>query len=696
MPVPLDWVEMCGIAGIMRFTPGETAPPLLPVEWIRTLDESVKHRGPDGHGVLVDRVFRRAVAGTDEVAGTAAGWLDVALIHRRLSIIDIEGGAQPMVDPPVVGGLRGEAELTPLADDALAVVFNGCIYNHRELRAELIAGGAKFQTDHSDTEVLLHGYRAWGERMPERLEGMFAFVIWDRARGILLHGRDRAGEKPLFSSGMSSRDADPTFVFASTSGGLIRWRQQFDAGFDASILHMSTPEWVEYGSYEHPVFDSPRTIAPGVGGLRIYHAVLARGFGSRFQRPATRDRNRTAPAFIDELVGKAVAERLEADVPLGCLLSGGVDSSIVAAHASRLSPGLRTFCVRMPDSRYDESEWAQAVADALGTKHTTLECEARPLEDLELLIGNIGKPFGDSSLLPTYWLCEAVRRDVKVALSGDGGDELFGGYERQRAALQFGGIWPALECLPAGLFEHTHPRSKWNKLARLIRAAQGTGYSDLVAIFPHEMRWQLWGEPRPSRGEMEEWRAGKGGRDWPVDPLRVDFDVGLREDLLRKVDAASMAVGLEVRAPLLSRDLVEAAFRTPLDILMPPTAFGGRRLKGLLKDALRLHLPDRLIDRPKAGFAIPIGEWFRSDYGGLGTAIRDVLASVDPWPSVTAACPLNLGFCRRILEEHMSGRRDHGQRLYALLVLHIWDRWLRRVGGLADGAGMAGSSAQNA
>jgi asparagine synthase (glutamine-hydrolysing) len=182
---------MCGIAGIMRFTPGETPPPLLPVEWIRALDESVKHRGPDGRGVLVDRVFRPA----DAAGNSVAGWLDVALIHRRLAIIDLEGGAQPMVDPPVPGGLRGDAELTPLADDALAVVFNGCIYNHRALRAELIAGGATFSTDHSDTEVLLHGYRAWGEKLPERLEGMFAFVIWDRGAGGVVCGQGRGGRE---------------------------------------------------------------------------------------------------------------------------------------------------------------------------------------------------------------------------------------------------------------------------------------------------------------------------------------------------------------------------------------------------------------------------------------------------------------------------------------------------------------------
>jgi asparagine synthase (glutamine-hydrolysing) len=635
------------------------------VEWIRALDESVKHRGPDGRGVLVDRVFRPA----DEAGNSVAGWLDVALIHRRLAIIDIEGGAQPMVDPPVPGGLRGEAELTPLADDALAVVFNGCIYNHRALRAELIAGGATFSTDHSDTEVLLHGYRAWGEKLPERLEGMFAFVIWDRGRGEWFAARDAVGEKPLFCD-MKLRKHDTVWMAASTESACAVLRSKLGAPEHADLF-----SYISFGVSRREGSVGLRT-PPGLT-RRLDSSCRERVWkrhvvdtGER-EFPIRSGARRLDASALDALIGQAVRDRLEADVPLACFLSGGVDSSLVAAHAREYRPDLRTFCVRMPDSRYDESPWAAAVARELSVHHTTLDCDPQPLDDLQRLIAHIGRPFGDSSLLPTYWLCKSVASHARVALSGDGGDELFGGYERYAAAL-----WPeelklALAHIPITLLDERNPKSVRSKLARLVRACRHSGYSELLRLFPGELGDELF--------DMPDWGDEPDGGHWPTDPLFDDFETSLPSDMLRKVDAASMAAGLEVRAPLLASQVIQAAFDTPLDVLMPPTPFGGRRLKGLLKDALRLHLPDRLIDRPKSGFAIPIGEWFRWDYGGLRTAICDVLDSTDPWPSVTAECPLNLAFCRRILAEHLSERRDHGQRLYALLVLHIWDRWLRSV-----------------
>jgi len=669
---------MCGIAAIMRFTPGETPPPPLPLEWIRAMDERVKHRGPDGHGVLLDRIFRPS-EGHD---GSEAGWIDVALIHRRLAVIDLEGGVQPMVDPPVPGGLRGETALTPMAEGALAVVFNGCIYNHRELRAELIAGGAKFQTDHSDTEVLLHGYRAWGEKLPERLEGMFAFVIWDRARGEWFTSRDDAGEKPLFCDVKARRD-ETVWIASSTASACAAMR-----GLLGAFEHAELFDHIRFGSVHRAARAGLCTPPASSRRLdfqcreQIWNREIVPTGHAEF--PIRSGAESLDAGSLDQLIERAVQRRLEADVPLACFLSGGVDSSLIAAHARQFRPDLRRFCVRMPHARYDESPWAAAVAQELGVNHTTLDCEPRPLEDLERLVAQIGRPFGDSSLLPTYWLSKAVAPHARVALSGDGGDELFGGYERYVVAL-----WPdefklAMAHLPAGLFESGNPKSARSKLARLIRACRGHGYSDLLSIFPGELGRELF--------DLPDWEDEPDGGYWPPDPLYEDFETTLPGDMLCKVDAASMAAGVEVRAPLLAPEIVRAAFDTPLDVLMPPTPFGGRRIKGLLKDALRLHLPDRLIDRPKSGFAIPIGDWFRSDYGGLRSAISDVLASSDPWPEVSRACPLNLAFCRRILEEHLAGRRDHGQRLYVLLVLHIWDRWLRSVG--RPGAKSGSSSAE--
>jgi asparagine synthase (glutamine-hydrolysing) len=633
---------MCGIGSIVRFTRGETAPPLLPARWIRALDSGIEHRGRDGSGVMLDRVK------------VPQGWIDVALVHHRLSILDHAGGAQPMVDPPALGGLSGESELTRLEPDALAVVFNGCIYNHRELRRELAARGARFQSDHSDTEVLLHGYRLWGRELPERLEGMFAFVIWDRRCGDVFAARDRAGEKPLVSAraelayGWVSIHASTESAVAMTmaaAGGECSW-----SGVGPSV---------RMGWSEGPLVGGGR-------GIRGGEAANGDAIASYWQASADRRGGALHSEHVDALVGQAVAERLDADVPLACLLSGGVDSSLVAAHAKRLKPDLKTFCVRMPEARYDESGHAAAVAKHLGTDHTTLECDARPVEDLERLIGQMGVPFGDSSILPTYWVCKAVREHARVALSGDGGDELFGGYERYVVALWPDEVKQAIAALPTGVMEGAHPKSRVAKLARLAKACRGAGYGDLLAIFP-------------------SWLGGaeRSAAIWPVDPLREDFDGELPGDILRKVDTASMAAGVEVRAPLLATAIIEAAFATPLDVLMPRRALGGRRLKALLKDALARHVPRGLFERPKSGFAIPIGAWIREDFGGLGTAVGDVVHSASPWATGEELAWLDGAMRRRLWDEHQSGRRDHGARLFQMLTLHFWDRWKCGLGSAA-------------
>lgn len=643
---------MCGIGCILRFIPGNEPPPPLPRAWIAALDAGLIHRGPDGQGVFLDR------------ARAAGGWVDVALVHRRLSILDHAGGAQPMVDPP------RPTENSSVPERTLAVVFNGCIYNHRALRRELEASGAVFRTDHSDTEVLIHAYRAWGREMPRRLEGMFALAIWDRKAAELFIARDRAGEKPLevFSAASGTQTVH---VISSTHAGVIRvatamsMRVQHDV---EGMLRLSSSAQIESGKDSGPML-RPRRSLPG-RWLRVIpedsgvQEKLNANFGV-FWTPPTRASGSPTPAELDAQIRSAVAERLEADAPLACLLSGGVDSSLIAAHARLARPELKTFCVRMPDAAYDESRFAEAVAAHLRTDHVTLDCHPRPLEDLERLIGEMGVPFGDSSLLPTYWLCRAVGEHAKVALSGDAGDELFGGYERYVVAL-----WPwwaraAAALLPPSLLHAPNPKSRRSKLARLSRAARGAGYADVVDIFD-----------AATRGE-----GNAGVRDriaWPPDPLREDFGESLRTDILRKVDSASLSAGVEVRAPLLATALLEAAFSSPLDALMPPLGLGRRRLKGLLKDALALHVPPALFQRPKSGFALPLGRWIREDYGGLGTAIGDAVHSAEPWRTPGWEW-LNAKLRRTLWDEHRRGKHDHAQRLFQILTLHMWDRWLHAV-----------------
>lgn len=331
----------------------------------------------------------------------------------------------------------------------------------------------------------------------------------------------------------------------------------------------------------------------------------------------------------------------------------------------------------MPDERFDESAAATETAEHIGIEHHVLECDPHPAEDLVMLIEQMGLPFGDSSLLPTYWVSKAARAHVKVALSGDGGDELFGGYRRHTIAPVLNKWHRLLGMIPASLLDRRVAGSKATYLARLATAARFGGYDELLAIFPTpDLRRLVPSIDGETIGHHRFHRVD--------DPLRRDFTHYLPDDLLRKTDTASMAVGLEVRAPFLAKELVEAAMRTPLDVLMP----NGER-KGLLKQVARKYLPDHIVDRPKQGFAIPIGEWFRIDYGGMRQLLHDHINSSDPFPGLgDAGVEISMGFVRTMMREHDAAGersinpwhgRDHSQRLYMVLVLSIWAKWLDRV-----------------
>lgn len=730
---------MCGIAAILRIhDPADGDPPphyaCIPEAWLDVLDASIKHRGPDGAGRFRDRVVRSD--------GTV---VDVALVHRRLSIIDHAGGWQPMVHvrrsgkepergpgaslglgaaadlesqspglrPGLVsesirdglvaptrfvedriGGrpegigvidLTGEVEPVPEglagARDVVAVTFNGCIYNHRELRAELEACGHRFGSDHSDTEVLVHGWREWGLGIQDRLDGMYAVLVWDRAQARIAWGRDLVGEKPIYLE-----NEPKLYQFCSSPCPTLivppkpPYRPSREAGW---WIKQGVHRWLPNSQFDLPprrweqtkLWEHRDTTLPTMKRAKAPH-----------REPSLPQRAHESGLRLNAaelLIERAVISRLEADVPLGVFLSGGIDSGLIAAVAKRHRPDLKTFTVRMPDPRYDESDAALETARHLGTDHATLECEPRPADDLIMLIEQLGLPFGDSSLLPTYWVAKAAREHVKVALSGDGGDELFGGYRRHTITPELNRWRRVLRLIPDRLLDRRRPGSRSTYLARLAVAARHLGYADLLAIFPtpdlQNLIRSIDGEPV----ESAEFRDVE-------DPLRHDFMHYLPDDLLRKTDTASMAVGLEVRAPFLARELVDAALRTPLELLMP----GGER-KGLLKRVARQYLPASIVDRPKQGFAIPVGEWFRTDFGGMRTLLRDHLESAEPFPGLAeAGLELDLGFVRRMLREHDDAGggglspwrgRDHSQRLYMLLVLSIWCRWLVGLG--ADGLG---------
>lgn len=734
---------MCGIAGIVRTTPSGEAARGIPDEWVRTLDERIAWRGPDDAGLFYD------------FAHTAEGQtIEVLLIHRRLAIIDLEDGAQPMVsevgggDGSADGGVDGEV-------DRLAVVFNGCLYNHRELRAALEDRGHRFVTDHSDTEPLLHLYRhrrglvrshrrvaddgAAGDagddalRKAERtlgvLEGMFAYAVWDRRAARVVLGRDRHGEKPLWIS----RRRDGVLVFASTiaavealhdvlgwdgveslrgSNGAERGRGAADRLDVSACVDWFGLGWssergpqrgiVALGPGEELVIEAEREEALGplrsfalallilpfaipvlvvaatllvlVGGviwlgaalpyllillLPLPASVVLRAFGKPSPRKLVQ-REVELVNTADRLINEAVRGMLEADVPLGLFLSGGVDSSLVTHYACRHAGALPAFCVRMPDEAYDESSYARMAAEVCGADLHLIDPPTDVLGDLERLVALIGAPFADSSLLPSWWLCRGASEHVKVALSGDGGDELFLGYERQRVAGMLHWAGPLIALLPTRLFDRSDPKSRSAKIARLIEASRGAGYVDLVAVFPAPMRRRLLGGP---------WRGALAAGEEPLQAHAFDRLHYLAGDLMLKTDTAGMAAHLEVRAPLLHPSVSDFATGLPAKDAM----LGGER-KGLLRALARRHFDAALIDRPKMGFALPIGRWFREDYGGLRTTLHDAMSSARGFGEAGEVIGLRMDRVRAMVEEHQSGAADHGQRLFLLLTLALWAR----------------------
>jgi asparagine synthase (glutamine-hydrolysing) len=689
---------MCGIAGIIRIhDPKDGAPPppleAIPEAWLDILDESIKHRGPDGQGRFRDRAVR------DD--GTI---VDVALVHRRLSIIDHEGGHQPMVHD----GSRLREDLTYQPGDTpiiasevepdlplVAVVFNGCIYNHRELREELEAKGHVFETDHSDTEVLVHGWREWSSKLTDRMDSMHAAAIWKRERAEFELSRDLIGQKPLYAFEVSTNLKSHIFSSEpSTIRHLVKTvyprGNKIDIGYD--ILTCDMDIWLRFGwGYDMQAYDGKEIANNETAKLLTYEAcdfnppVPEAMYIRSMLEPCNELCSDDLPErgsfeltveTTDSLIQNAVTSCTDADVPMSLLLSGGVDSGLLAGVSAKLGIDITAVTVRMPDPRYDESEAATEIAKHTGLKHQIIDCDPEPADDLTRLIHQLGLPFADSSLLPTYWACKAASEVSKVAIGGDGGDELFAGYSRHTVSCNNLSLKFAALILPWKALPSRDPKSASSKLGRLLRASMHLGYPELLSIYDTEMLTELMGGPKGMGANLFD----SGSIDLPA----YDFLYYLPQDLLRKADTASMAMPIELRAPLLSRSITTACLATSLDVLMPK----GQR-KGLLKQVARKYLPDHIVDRPKQGFAIPIGEWFRTDYGSMRTLLYDHLESADPFPGLAeAGVAINMDFVRKMLSQHDAAGeksinpwhgRDHSQRLYMLLVLSIWSKWLASI-----------------
>ena len=641
---------MCGLAGFWQRHAATTD--LVPVA--QTMADRIAHRGPDDSGVW-----------TDEQAG-------VALAHRRLSIVDLSAaGHQPMLS----------------ASGRYVLAYNGEVYNHLDLRAELQAvGSAPTWRGHSDTETLLACIEAWGVEVTlKRSVGMFAFALWDRQARTLVLARDRAGEKPLYYGWQGD-----TFLFGSELKAL-RAHPAFNASVDRGAVALLL---------RHNYIPAPYSIHQGIFKLPPGTWLEVASRGSDLQPQAywslaeVAERGTANPfsgsdaEAVDELarlLGKAVAGQQVADVPLGALLSGGIDSSLVTSLMQAQSTRrVRTFTIGFDEKAYDEATHARAVAAHLGTEHTELRLSANDaLGLIPQLPSMYDEPFADSSQLPTHLVMKLARHHVTVALSGDAGDEFFGGYNRyflgpttwrrigwMPASLRRA-LGSAMTAVPAHTVNHlaaplarrlglAQPGDKAHKLGRRLRQLESIDdlYVSLVTEWPDSASMVVGGHIPPNLLEARE--------GWPSlqDPvarmMALDGLTYLPDDILTKVDRASMAVSLETRAPFLDRDVMEFAWRLPMHMKLRDG-----RGKWILRQLLDRYVPRALIERPKMGFGIPLDQWLR---GPLRDWAGDLLSAerleregfLDASPIVTA------------WNAHQAGDASYGYRLWSVLMFQAW------------------------
>lgn len=613
---------MCGIAGVV-VAPGQRPPP----PWLgRAMNAVIHHRGPDDEGLHHDE---RALLGM-----------------RRLSIIDVEGGHQPVYS----------------ADGAVCLVFNGEIYNFRELRSELEAQGHAFRS-HGDAEVILQAYLRLGEKCFEQLDGMFAIAIWDRRTQTLLLARDRFGEKPLFYCHDQNR-----LLFGSELKSLLQ-SPDCPREIEPAALHA----YLAYGYVPCPL-----SILRGVNKLPPAHWLRYQAGTVELQQywraslgPKLKLDEAEAEEALAEHLDRAVASRLVSDVPFGAFLSGGLDSStVVALMARHLSAPVKTFTIGFREAAYSELEDARHVARHLGTEHHELVVEPDAVALLHELVWHLDEPFADSSAVPTFLVSQLARGHVKMVLTGDGGDELFGGYDRYLRLMKLERLgpmrMPAAAVLQLAGALMPEPRgARLRRIGERLRLPFNERYLSGVAISRPGVARELHGDA----GGMDHYRlpfldhpdADLGGDGSALDrAIAIDLQSYLPDDILVKVDRMSMATSLESRAPFLDPRLAEFALRLP-DAMRVHSGRG----KHLLRRVAGRWLPASVLAKPKQGFAIPLAEWLR---GPLSSLAADTFNSrafrerglIDPSTAL------------RLHEQHAAGGADHGEVLWQILCLELW------------------------
>jgi asparagine synthase (glutamine-hydrolysing) len=619
---------MCGIAGILVKSPFSDTHR----ECLRRMAGVMTHRGPDGEGFYFDD--------------------SIGLAHRRLSIIDLEGGKQPLCNE----------------DGTVWTVFNGEIYNYLELKNQLIAKGHTFAT-HSDTEVIVHLYEDYSCGLFEHLRGMFAIALWDARNHRLILGRDRLGKKPLYYSFFGD-----TLAFASEMKSLLqipRLPRELDQEALAdyfSLMYVPSPK---------SVFKSIRKVQPG-----HYLVIDCHGHSEKRYWDLHFDGvdDKSEERWCEELLGayeEAVRLRLRSDVPLGAFLSGGVDSSSVVALISKLNNGkVNTCSVGFDEKEFDESAAAANFANTLKTTHYEERVRPEVLPIIEKLAWFYDEPFADSSAIPTYYVSQAARRYVTVALSGDGGDENFAGYRRyyhDLAENRFRAYFPpVIRKYIFGALGHIYPKLDW---APQVFRAQATfrafsrspveGYFYSVSGIKPELKKILLSEEfrkslngYDSAGLFEDFYNRYPQADHLSRLQYLDIKTYLVEDILVKVDRASMANSLEVRCPILDHKFMELVTRIPSSLKLK-----GARGKYIFKKALSSVLPRDVLTRQKQGFAVPLAIWFRNDLKDLSA---DLLLSEDPLGVLETVT------VRKLWDGHQSGRSDFSTPLWMVLMYRLW------------------------
>jgi asparagine synthase (glutamine-hydrolysing) len=625
---------VCGIVGIVRNDSGPVDQPL-----VTRMCDAIRHRGPDDDGFYFNH--------------------QVGLGMRRLSIIDIKSGKQPIHNQ----------------DQTAWIVFNGEIYNYLELREKLEKLGHSFYTN-SDTEAIVHAYDRYGSDCPKHLRGMFAFAIWDTRTQELFVARDRVGKKPLLFAQLNNQ-----FVFGSE--------------FSALLLHPDVSREIDYQAIDHYLsfmcVPAPRTAYKAIKKLEPGHSLRWRNGEIKIERYWQPDFSHKLNVSEEEageraiaVLREAVRVRLMSEVPLGAFLSGGIDSSaVVALMSQESSEPVKTFSIGFEEQDFSELHHARRVAEHVGAEHHEFIVRPDAMEVLPLLVEHYGEPYADSSAIPTYYVARETRQHVTVALNGDGGDESFAGYERY-AAMRIAETYHRLPAMlresvleqAVGLLPTSETqRSRIRDVKRFLNAAslpRVERYLRWVSVFDGETKQKIYSKDFQHETEnaraislLEPWFALANGSGIVDASLLADIMTYLPNDLLVKVDIATMAVSLEARSPFLDHHVIEFAASLPEKMKLR-----GLTTKYLLKKVLRQLLPAENLDRRKMGFGVPIGQWFRGTLQGF---LRETLLS---------GKALSRGLfdpqgVKEMIELHTQAKRDYSHQLWTLLMLELWSMHFR-------------------